>query len=68
MNKVIEALHKGWVVSAVATVLAHGQNDEGRGYLVKLMEPGNYTLHELYLPYSVEAEALLEQATTSLAA
>ncbi len=63
MNGFIEALQKGWMVSEVATVLARGTNDEGRGYLVTLLEPGRYLLHELYLPYSVEAEALLNQAS-----
>ena len=61
MNTVVEALKKGWTISEVATVLAHGQNDEGRGYLVTLLEPDSYLLHKLYLPYSVEAEALLNQ-------
>ena len=63
MSNMIEALKKGWVISEVVTVLAHGQNDEGRGYLVTLMEPERYLLHKLYLPYSLEAEALLNQAS-----
>lgn len=42
MSNVIEALNTGWTVSDVATVLAHGQNDEGRGFLVRLMEPVNH--------------------------
>jgi hypothetical protein len=49
----------------VATVLARGRNDEGRGYLVTLLEPDSYMLRKLYLPYSLEAEALLNQASTS---
>jgi hypothetical protein len=68
MNHIVEALNKGWMVSEVVTVLARGRNDEGRGYLVTLLEPGNSMLHKLYLPYSVEAEALLNQASTSPAA
>ena len=68
MNKVIDALNKGWTISEVATVLARGRNDEGRGYLVTLMEPKNYMLHKLYLPYSVEAETLLDQGSMPLAA
>jgi hypothetical protein len=67
MDKVKEALKKGWMVSEVATVLARGGNDEGRGYLVTLMEPDSYVLHEMYLPYSLEAEALLNQASMSIA-
>jgi hypothetical protein len=63
MEHVIEALKKGWLVSEVVTVLAHGRNDEGRGFLVTFMEPDNYLLHTMYLPYSAEAEALLNQAS-----
>lgn len=63
MDSVNEALKKGWIVAEVATVLAGGRNDEGHGYLVTLMEPDKYLLHKLYLPYSVEAEALLNQAS-----
>ena len=67
MSSVMDALKTGWTVSAVATVLARGQNDEGRGFLVTLMEPKNHMLRELYLPYSVEAEVLLTGTTGSLA-
>lgn len=66
MEHILEALKKGWMVSEVATVLARGGNDEGRGFLVTLLEPGNYRLHQLYLPYSLEAEALLNQASISV--
>jgi hypothetical protein len=65
MSNVVEALKKGWTISEVVTVLAHGQNDEGRGYLVTLLEPEKYLLHKLYLPYSLEAEALLDQVSAS---
>ena len=68
MGNVIEALKTGWAVSDVATVLAHGQNDEGRGFLVTLMEPKNHMSREVYLPYSVETEALLKRASRPLAA
>lgn len=63
MNSIIEALEKGWLISDVITVLARGGNDEGRGFVVTLMEPQNYMLHKVYLPYSVEAEALLNGAS-----
>jgi hypothetical protein len=66
MDQVIDALKKGWMVSEVTTVLARGRNDEGRGFLVTLLEPGSYKIHKMYLPYSLEAETLLNQATTSL--
>jgi len=67
MSNIIEAINKGWMISEVAIVLARGRNDEGRGFLVTLMEPGKYMLYKLYLPYSPEAEALLNQASTPLA-
>lgn len=67
MENILEALKKGWLVSEVTTVLARGGNDEGRGYLVTLLEPGSNILHELFLPYSLEAEALLNQASSSVA-
>jgi hypothetical protein len=59
MNNVIEALKRGWMVSDVAHVLAHGKNDEGRGFLVTLMQPQNHVLREVYLPYSTETENML---------
>jgi len=68
MSNVIEALNKGWTISEFATVLAHGQNDEGRGFLVTLMEPKDHISREVYLPYSAETEALLERASMLLAA
>jgi hypothetical protein len=60
---VIEALNNGWMISEVANVLAHGRNDEGRGFLVTFAEPVNHMLYKLYLPYSAEAESLLNQAS-----
>ena len=68
MSNVIEALNTGWIVLNVATVLAHGQNDEGCGFLVRLMEPRNHMSREVYLPYSPETEVLLNQASMPLAA
>jgi hypothetical protein len=68
MNNVIEALNSGWTVSAVANVLAHGQNDEGRGFLVTLTESKQHMLREVYLPYSAETETLLNRASMPLAA
>ena len=59
MSKIIEALSSGWKVSSVANVLAHGKNDEGRGFLIKLTEPNQHMLREVYLPYSEEAQKLL---------
>ena len=67
MSNVIEALKTGWAVSSVATVLAHGQNDEGRGFLVTLMEPKNHMSREVYLPYSTETEKLVNRASMPLA-
>ncbi len=68
MINVITALKKGWTVSEVATVLAHGQNDEGRGFLVTLMEPKNHMSREMYLPYSTETETFLKRVSIPLVA
>lgn len=62
MSNILEALKKGWMVLDVATVLAHGQNDEGRGFLVTLMKTENHISRKVYLPYTPEAEALLNRA------
>jgi hypothetical protein len=59
MKNMIEALDKGWTLSNVANVLAHGQNDEGRGFIVTLAEPKQHLSRELYMPYSPEAETFL---------
>jgi len=63
MKNMIEALENGWTVSDVSNVLAHGMNDEGRGFLVTLAEPKNHLSREMYLPYSPEAETLLTNAS-----
>ena len=68
MINVITALKKGWTVSEVARVLAHGQNDEGRGFLVTLMEPKNHMSCEMYLPYSTETETFLKRVSIPLVA
>lgn len=59
MSNVKDALSAGWVVSEVADVLAHGRNDEGRGFLVTLMELRQHLQRKEYLPYSEEAQKLL---------
>ena len=66
MKNIIEALDAGWAISDVATVLARGKNDEGRGFLVTLVEPKIHLSREVYLSYSPEAEALLNQAAMPL--
>jgi len=68
MNKVVEALRKGWMVSEVVNILARGQNDEGRGFLVTFAEPSSHMLYKLYLPYSAEAETLLNKASMPITA
>jgi hypothetical protein len=67
MGNFVDALRQGWTVSDVANVLARGQNDEGRGFLVTLMEPKNHMSRQVYLPYSPETERLLNQASAALA-
>ena len=64
MSNVLEALNKGWTILDVTNVLARGQNDEGRGFLVTLMQAENHISRSLYLPYTPESEALLTQAPT----
>ncbi len=66
MGNFVEAIRKGWTVSDVANVLARGKNDEGRGFLVTLMEPKNHMSRQVYLPYSLETEMLLNQASLVL--
>ena len=68
MGNVVEELNKGWTVSNVVTVLARGRNDEGRGFLVTLLEPKNHVSRQVYLPYSLETEALLDQESISMVA
>ena len=63
MSNVLEALKDGWTVADVATVLAHGRNDEGRGFLVTLMQPKSHLSRKVYLPYSIEIESLLNRAS-----
>ena len=66
MGNFVEALDKGWTVSDVANVLVHWQNDEGRGFLVTLMEPKNHMSRQVYLSYSPETELFLNQASSTL--
>ena len=66
MGNFVEAIKKGWTVSDVANVLARGLNDEGRGFLVTLMEPKNHMSRQVYLPYSPETETLLNQVSSIL--
>ncbi|MGB7875101.1 MAG: hypothetical protein WBL25_12015 [Anaerolineales bacterium] len=68
MSNMLEALKSGWTVSDVTTVLAHGRNDEGRGFLVTLMQPKNHMSRKVYLPYSAETETLLNRASLPLVA
>jgi hypothetical protein len=68
MGNLIEALDKGWTVSEVVKELARGQNDEGRSFLVTLIEPHNHISRQVYLPYSLETEALLDQASIPMVA
>jgi len=66
MSNVVDALANGWTVSDVATVLARGQNDEGRGFLVTLIEPKDHMSRQVYLPYSQETDMLLNQASSMM--
>jgi hypothetical protein len=68
MSNVKEALKRGWMIADVAIVLARGQNDEGRGFLVTLMDSKNHMSREMYLPFSAEAETLLNQVSVPVGA
>jgi hypothetical protein len=60
MNTVTTALHQGWTISKAATVLAHGANDEGQGYLLTLSSPSADCLREYFVLRSPDVETLLE--------
>jgi hypothetical protein len=68
MSNIVDASKTGCTVSDFAIVLAHGRNDEGRGFLVTLVEPKIHMSREVYLPYSTETEAMLKRASMPLAA
>ncbi|GAB4433392.1 MAG: hypothetical protein Kow002_20900 [Anaerolineales bacterium] len=59
MNDFLEAIRAGWIIASVASVLARGKTDEGRGFLVTLLEPNKHMLRKVYLPYSERAQKLL---------
>ena len=60
MNTITTALHQGWTISKAATVLAHGANDEGQGYLLTLASPGADRLREYFVLRSPDVDTMLE--------
>ena len=59
METMIKALEQGWAVSEVARVLARGNNNEDRGYLVTLADYRQHMLRRLFVPDSPESHELL---------
>ncbi len=59
MDPVTTDLRQGWTILEAATVLAHGVNDEGRGYLLTLSNASGSLQHKYYVPQTAEIERLL---------
>jgi hypothetical protein len=59
METMIRALEQGWTISEVSRVLARGNNDEDRGYLVTLANYRLHALRRLYVADSPESSDLL---------
>jgi len=68
MKDVRKALRKGWLILEATRVLAHGKNDNGRGYIVTLSNPNGSLQRAYFLNASIEAEALLDQEQVPMAA
>ena len=63
-----KALRKGWLILEATRVLAHGKNDNGRGYIVTLSNPTGNLQRAYFLNASTEAETLLAQEHVPMAA
>ena len=50
MDTMINALEQGWMISEIARVLARGNKDENRGYMVTLANYRLHTLRRLFVP------------------
>jgi len=68
MKDIRKALRKGWLILEATRVLAHGKNDNGRGYIVTLSNPNGSLQRAYFLNASIEAEALLDQEQVPMAA
>ncbi len=61
------ALDEGWIIAEATHLLAHGANDEGRGYLLTLMHPRRLLNRQMMVPASPEIEALLNYQMVPMA-
>ena len=68
MSHIHKALSKGWLILEATRVLAHGQNDSGRGYIVTLSNPSGSLQQAYFLNASTETEALLASEHVPMAA
>jgi hypothetical protein len=55
----LAALDEGWQIQESASYLAHGNNAEGRGYLLTLYHPKRRLTHEWNVASSSDMDALL---------
>ena len=68
MSHIKKALHNGWLILEATRVLAHGKNDNGRGYILTLSNPSGSLQRAYFLRASTETEALLASEHVPMAA
>ena len=61
------SLREGWIIVEAVDLLAHGTNDEGRGYLLTLMQPHKLLTQKVSIRKSSEVDMLLEHETVPMA-
>ena len=57
--RLLAALDEGWQIVEAAEILAHGSNDEGRGYLLTLVHSRRLLTREWNVMRTPELDALL---------
>jgi hypothetical protein len=65
--RILAALDEGWQIVEAADMLAHGKNDEGRGYVLTLMHSRRMLTHEWNVMRSPEIDFLLSQEHVPMA-